>query len=170
MSNKSILKLQQDLDNALYKLDHFLCGVTSEIEVIDFNILFSPLIAEVTKDKNVVLENLDMLGNYYSMSEMLNLSRKNWMYSNDDSEYYEAIDEMCSVIGGCCQDTILRILEIHDPDSFVHIDDSNFSIQSYLKTTNQNDSEKILTLKPTYMGISLDLQALARKASKLLRK
>jgi hypothetical protein len=170
VTTKKIESYLKYIDQALFELDHFLCGVSNDIECIDFESLFKPLMLEITKDKESISKNIDILGNYYSMSEMLDLSRKQWMHENENSEHYEKIDYMCSSIGGICEDTILRILEIHDPDSFIHINDSNFSIQPFLKTINSSERGSILTLKPTYMGVTLDLHMLAKKFRHLIGK
>lgn len=170
MTSKKIKRYRKEIDRALFELDHFLCGVNTKIEFIDFESLFDPFMREATKDKESIAANLDVLGNYLSMSEMLNLSRKKWMNENENSEYYERVDDMCSTIGGICEDTILRILEIHDPDGFVHINDSNYSIQPYLATIESSENERMLTLKPTFMGITLDLHALAKRVKTHFKK
>ena len=149
-------------------------GITDSVQIYDFEILFDKLVTEILDDKNNIKSNMDILGNYYTMAQVLEWSFKDW-YQNggEESSMFERMDDMHCSIYNECQVKFLRLIEMHAPESIDEIDfEKKLSIQSYLTTITENNAQKnrILTLKPTYKGITIDLHVMWEKFINVFRK
>ena len=149
-------------------------GITDTVEIYDFDHLSNLLIKEILDDKNNIKSNMDILGNYYTMAQVLEYSFKDW-YKNggEESPMFERMDDMCCSIFNEWQDKFLRLIEMHKPESVGEIDfDKKISIQPYLTTITEKNSKanRVLTLKPTYKGITIDLHVMWDKITSIFRK
>ena len=173
--SKKIKKFCKIINSHLYDLDRVLNGIIDDLQDFAFSHYFNLLVKEISKQKNLNRENKDILGNYYSMCQLLELEYEKWDNENYESHSnYEKINSMYVGIYNSCNIEILEFLQLYDSENIEEVncdDEKPITIKQYL---NVDKSQKgwfgrvydSINFNPGYAGISFDIKRLFNKDSK----
>ena len=170
-----IKSLTKKINQNLHDLDRVLNGFLSEIPFFEFRKHFLDLIEEVSKKNNLIRANIDIIGEYYSMRETLDLEYEKWDMANYESlqeSVYDNINSMYVEIHNTCNTEILNFLKVYDKDNIEVIrfdEETTSSIVPHIENTERNSFGKYtrliesINIKPGIFGFSIDIKKLFGK-------
>lgn len=176
MNSKSVDQLCKMINKHLYDLDRVLNNFINSMTYFEFEKYFRFLIVEISEKNNPTRQNINIIGEYYSMCQLLEIEYKKWDIENYESNpHYENINSMYVEIYNSCNNELLNFLKVYDSDN---IDDSfdeeePISIAPYIQSIEKEAIprqkrifERIseaVSLKPGIGGISVDIKTLFRR-------
>lgn len=179
MSQNQVDYLCTLINTHLHDFDRVICGFINSMPYFEFEKHFSLLVTEITKKENLTDRNKKIVSEYYSMSQLLDLSYEKWDMNNYEKNiHYESLNSMYVEIYNSCNFMILDFLKIYDSENMEEIrfdENEPISITPYIKSIEQDLIEtnsltwrnkliESVSLKPSAFGISIDLKNLFIKA------
>lgn len=175
MHSKIIRKTTKDINSHLHDLDRVMNGILYTMSYFNFEHHFEILIDEISKKENLTSQNKSILGNYYSMCELLDYSYERWDSNNYETHPdYNEINAMYVAIHNTCNSKILQFLKTYDAENIEVIcydDDEPVSIWPLIdEIENAKNTDTLfdrlvnsINVRPGAFGLSIDLKQLFKK-------
>ncbi|MBF8274971.1 MAG: hypothetical protein HW390_44 [Candidatus Brocadiaceae bacterium] len=177
MNSKAVDQLCKVINKHLHDLDRVLNGFIEFMPYFEFEKYLKFLVAEISKKNNLTRRNINILGEYYSMCQWLELEYKKWDIDNFESNpQYEEINSMYIEIYNSCNNEVLNFLKVYDSENIKEIrfdEEEPISITPYIQRVEKGAItwlkrivERIIeavSLKPGIGGISIDIKTLFRR-------
>lgn len=177
MNSKAVDQLCKVINKHLHDLDRVLNGFIEFMPYFEFDKYLKLLVAEISKKNNLTRRNINILGEYYSMCQLLELEYKQWDIDNFESNLqYEEINSMYVEIYNSCNNDVLNFLKVYDSENIKEScfeEEEPISITHYIQrvekgaiTWRKRIVERIIesvSIKPSIGGISIDIKTLFRR-------